>query len=131
MKNLNGKVLVMGRKTVDSLPRKLLGRVVVCLTTDRNYSSSKCDYIVNSLDELAIFCVEYTMRELFICGGGQVYSLFKGYYDRFYLTHYRAEAEGQTVFDMGIVKDYTVSYSRKAVWKKGGTIKYELKREGV
>ncbi|AHX01132.1 hypothetical protein M316_0067 [Nitrincola phage 1M3-16] len=38
-----GKKVIMGRTTVESLPRKLDGRHVICLTRQEDYQNDKCD----------------------------------------------------------------------------------------
>lgn len=70
------KVLVMGRKTVESLPGKLEGRTVICLTTDPHYTHENCDYTLTSKEDIYNWCVVGDVEELIIAGGGQVYDEF-------------------------------------------------------
>lgn len=122
-----GKILVMGRKTVDSLPRKLLGRVVICLTGDRSYQSKKADYVVHSLDELAVFLVENSVSEIWVAGGASVYSLFEGYYNQLYITHFNESVpeDNAIKLDTGILVGYS-KRSKVAGWKAGMLVKYEF-----
>lgn len=71
-----GKVLVMGRKTVESLPKKLEGRTVICLTSDKDYENEKCDLVMSSREEVYKYCAYEQLDELIIAGGGEVYEEF-------------------------------------------------------
>lgn len=71
-----GKVLVMGRKTVESLPTSLTGRTVVCLTKDKDYADERADLVMHSKKEILKWAEQEGLEELFIAGGGEVYSLF-------------------------------------------------------
>ena len=68
-------VVVMGRKTWESLPEKpLLGRVNIVLTSDKNFSADGA-IIAHSIQEVINIC-ESTNRECYIIGGASLYSSF-------------------------------------------------------
>jgi dihydrofolate reductase len=71
-----GKVLVMGRKTVESLPNKLEGRTVVCLTTQKGYENTNADIVLHSKSEVLEWCQENKLENLVIAGGRDIYKLF-------------------------------------------------------
>lgn len=71
-----GKVLVMGRKTVESLPKKLEGRTVVCLTREEGYINDKADIVLNSQEDVLEWATEQDLDELVVAGGKDVYELF-------------------------------------------------------
>jgi len=71
-----GKVLVMGRKTLESLPKKLEGRTVICLTSDKDYEDTRADLVMNSKKEMLEWAEDQELEELVIAGGGDVYKLF-------------------------------------------------------
>lgn len=68
-----GKVIVMGRKTRESLPNGILdGRVNMILTHDKHYKV-KGAITVNSLDELDRQLTQYPADDVFLIGGEQIY----------------------------------------------------------
>ena len=75
-----GKVVVMGRKTLESLPGKkgLPNRVNYVLTTNPDYEAEGC-IIVNSEDELFGALEQYDPDDVLLIGGA---ALYNAYYDR-------------------------------------------------
>lgn len=68
-----GKVVVMGRKTRESLPNGTLeGRVNIVLTHDQNYKAGNA-VIVHSLEELYQELEQYDTNDVFVIGGSSVY----------------------------------------------------------
>lgn len=65
----DGKTLLMGRKTVESLPRKLKNRKIICLTRNTNYKHPYADQVIHSIDQIRGF------DELVLCGGVSIYKL--------------------------------------------------------
>lgn len=70
------KTLVMGRKTVESLPKKLKDRTVICLTRDKSYTNDKCDVVFSTLEEIYDFCDGEGVEELIVAGGAEIYNMF-------------------------------------------------------
>ena len=69
-----GKVVVMGRKTLESFPNglPLKNRVNVVLTHDENYKVSDA-IIVHSMDELHEELKKYNSEDIYIIGGETIY----------------------------------------------------------
>lgn len=68
-----GKVVVMGRKTRESLPNGTLeNRVNIVLTHDLNYKAENA-VLVHSLDELHQKLEQYDTNDVFVIGGSSVY----------------------------------------------------------
>ena len=69
-----GKVVVMGRKTLESFPNglPLKNRTNVVLTSDKNYQV-KDAVIVHSIDEVLEELKKYDGDEIYVIGGGKVY----------------------------------------------------------
>ena len=83
-----GKIIVMGRKTFESLPNLLPGRRHVVLSqTCTNFPKEVTFY--HSLKEL----LEKEKEELFVIGGAQIYKLFLDYTTKMYLTEIDGEAK--------------------------------------
>ena len=73
-KTLN-RHIVMGRKTYESIGKKLKKRTVIVVTRDKNYSLDNC-YVVNNIEQSTDIAKENGEEELFICGGEQIYNFF-------------------------------------------------------
>ncbi len=69
-----GKVVVMGRKTLESFPNKkpLKNRVNIVLTGDREYSKEGA-VIVHDLDELHEELKKYPSEDIYVIGGESIY----------------------------------------------------------
>ena len=74
-----GKVVVLGRKTLETFPQglPLKNRINVILTTDRNYSV-KDAVIVHDLGELDEELKRYDSDDVYIIGGQSVYTQLLG-----------------------------------------------------
>src|SRR5688572_8780347 len=73
-----GHVMVMGRKTYESIGRPLPGRVTVVLTTNHDYDPGHSAVrVAHSLDEATAQALKSGMNndELFIVGGAEIYRL--------------------------------------------------------
>lgn len=83
-----GKVCVMGRKTLESLPggRPLSGRVNIVLTSDTTYKKSDV-IVVNSVEAALEKLKEYDTNDVFIIGGESIYEQFMPYIDTAYITY--------------------------------------------
>jgi len=69
-----GKVVVMGRKTLESFPAglPLKGRTNIVLTTDPNYKPPGA-IVVSSFEELDRELEKYNPEDIFVIGGESVY----------------------------------------------------------
>lgn len=93
-----GKKILMGRKTFESLPCVLPGRTHLVLTTNKNFSYDHKDVIIyNDLKEL-IEKYKDIKEEIFVIGGGKIYSELLKYASKLYITEVLKEFEGDTYF---------------------------------
>ena len=69
-----GKVVVMGRKTLESFPngQPLKNRVNIVLTSDKNYKV-KGAIVVHDLDELHKELEQYNSEDVYVIGGESIY----------------------------------------------------------
>lgn len=101
-----GNTVVMGRKTFESLPHALPNRRNVVITSNKNYSAEGAE-VASSLEE----ALELTKNDnVFIIGGGKIYSEFLKYADKLYLTEIDAQCEDADTFFPEIDKN---SFSRE------------------
>ena len=93
-----GKVVIMGRKTLESFPNglPLKKRVNVVLTHDRSYQV-KDAVIVHDKNELMEELKKY-QEDIFVVGGGSVYELLLPYCDTAYVTRIDMEYQADTFF---------------------------------
>jgi len=99
-----GKIIVMGRKTFESIGKPLDERENVILTRDKNYYADEC-IVVNSFEEVIN---RYKEEEIFVIGGSEIYRQFLPIARRLYITKIEYEFQGDTFFP-------TIDYSQ---WKE-------------
>ena len=89
----SGKVVVMGRKTLESFPgsKPLKNRVNIVLS--RNTHKVEGAEFVKSVDELLEKIWEYNPDDVYVIGGAQIYSLLLPYCDTALITHVDAVAD--------------------------------------
>ena len=93
-----GNLIIMGRKTFESLGSKPLPkRTNVIITRQADYKAEGC-VVVSSLDEALQYAGQTDDSEPFVIGGGEIYELALPYAHRIYLTIVHTEIEGDTRF---------------------------------
>lgn len=99
MKETAGKVIVMGRKTLESLPggQPLGNRRNLVLTHDENYRV-KGAQICHSMDEALKVLSDYDTDDIFIIGGRSVYEQFLPLADTVHVTRIDYTYDADTVF---------------------------------
>lgn len=90
-----GHPLIMGRKTFESIGRPLPGRRTIVVTRQPDYRADGCE-VTHALEDAIALCAG--AAELFVAGGGELYSQALHLADRLYLTLVDLEAEGDTTF---------------------------------
>ena len=96
-----GHVLIMGRKTLESLPggQALDGRITIVLSRRRDYQVRGVQ-IVHSEEELLEALKEHaeTGRKIFVAGGGEIYRMLLPYADVVHITRIWNTYEADTYF---------------------------------
>src|SRR5437762_5475366 len=95
-KMTTGQVIVMGRKTFQSIGKPLPNRITVVLTKSQETIPNVLQ--VASLDDINPDAPEFAGRDLFICGGAQVYGQALPLCSELYLTVVQRVVEGDTFF---------------------------------
>lgn len=104
-----GNVIVMGRKTLDSLPggKALPNRTNIVLTRNKDFKRGGVT-VCHSLDELADTIKEYDQSSIYVIGGESVYKLLLPLCDTAYVTKTDASApNGADAFMPDLDKDPT------------------------
>lgn len=91
-----GHCVIMGRKTLESLPKLLPKRTHIILSRDKNYQREHCT-MVSSIQE-AIAVAHEQDEHPFVIGGGEVYKLALPYATTLELTRVQAHFQADTFF---------------------------------
>ena len=91
-----GHVLVMGRRTYESIGRPLPGRTTVVLTRDPGWRADGA-LVARDIGE-ALALGRSVDEQVFVVGGAQVYAAALPYADRMVVTHLDEPIEGDTHF---------------------------------
>ena len=94
-----GKVVVMGRKTLESFPngQPLKNRINIVLTGNKDYTA-KGAVIVHSQEELLDTLKQYDTEDIYIIGGESVYRMMLPYCDTVFVTKIDRTFQADTFF---------------------------------
>lgn len=96
----NGNVVIMGKKTFESIGKALPNRINIVLSKHKSNNSTNL-YWKTSLEEAITFAEQkYSDKEIYIIGGGQLYkeTLEKDYADTVYLTRIKQRVDDADTF---------------------------------
>ena len=95
----SGKVVVMGRKTLESFPngKPLKNRVNIVLTRDENYQV-KDAIVVHSKEELDKELAKYNSDDIYVIGGESIYRMMLDECDRAFVTYVDYSYDADTYF---------------------------------
>ena len=91
-----GQVIVMGRKTFESIGKPLPNRMTLVLT--RSQTSIPGVKVISDLGQIDSMAGEFAGREIFICGGAEIYAQALPRCSDLYLTLVQWEVAGDTFF---------------------------------
>ncbi len=90
-----GHVLLMGRRTFESIGKPLPGRRTIVLSRDPDYRATGCE-VAPGLD--AALQLAGSVEEVFICGGAEIYRQALPLAAKIYLTELDTEIAGDNFF---------------------------------
>lgn len=126
----DGNTIIMGRKTFLSLPKVLPNRHHIVLTRDANFTVNHSKVtVIHSLETILEKYLN-TPEEVFIIGGGEIYSAFLPYVNKLYLTKIHKNFDADTYFPEIDYSKWIKTYESTSV--EENTLKYNfvnLKRE--
>lgn len=97
---LTGKQnLIMGRKTVESLPKKLDLRTIHCLS--HGELPDKADFVFDNISDIIEHVKANPDKKFFVAGGAQVYELFVDYYFEIFHTVVKTKIQGNNLTVLG------------------------------
>src|SRR5256885_371592 len=91
-----GQVIVMGRKTFESIGKPLPNRTTIVLTRSKPHLEGV--QTISDLNELNSADSAFAAREIFICGGARLYEQALPLCSDLYLTLVKREVQGDTFF---------------------------------
>ncbi len=94
-----GKVVVMGRKTLETFPNgmPLKNRTNIVLTTNKSYDV-KGALVFHTIEEVLEELEKYSSEDVYIIGGGSIYRQFLPYCNKAHVTKIDYAYEADTLF---------------------------------
>lgn len=105
------KVVVMGRRTFDSLPFKegLPDRINIVISTQKNYSPKGC-IVVHSDDELFKVLSGFASNDIFFIGGASIYNKYYNICDTIYVTKIFSKLDADVfIVNFDALSNYSLS----------------------
>ena len=95
-----GKVVVMGRKTLDSFPqgKPLKNRTNIVITSNKDIEKRDEEIYVNSVEECLELLKQYNEEDIYIIGGASIYKQFLPYCKKALVTRVDREFSADTYF---------------------------------
>jgi len=107
-----GKPIIMGRKTLESIGRALPDRANIVLTRCRDWMFGGVE-VANSDQRALEIAGDAAKRlgvdEVFVIGGGEVYSVMLPHVQRLYLTVVEGEFTGDVYLPNGMLERFTTT----------------------
>lgn len=93
-----GNVVIMGRKTFEEIGRPLPDRTTIVVSRSKEINFENC-YTANSLEAALDICnQQFSDKEIFICGGAQLYKEALPLVSKMYITEIDTIIDGDTFF---------------------------------
>ncbi len=94
-----GHPMIMGRTTFEEFGGKLLpGRTHIVVTHQTDYKAPEEVIVAHSIEEAIAWGAKIDANEIFIIGGGQIYTAALPFADRLYLTLVDTDVTGPVTF---------------------------------
>jgi dihydrofolate reductase len=122
----SGHTVILGRKTFQSLPAVLPNRHHIIITKDSSFFIEDENVeVVNSLDQI-ITRFSNTEDEIFVIGGGEIYSQLLPYTNKLYITKVKKHFDGDTFFPNIDYSEWTILEQEIGVEDERNKIPYEF-----
>ena len=118
----SGNVVIMGKKTWESLPKKPLPNRKNIVITDNPKETFESAFTAYSIEDSLAKCT--TGEEIFIIGGGSIYRQFMPLADRLFITHVHKKAPADIYFPEIDMKIWEISEEEEFVTGENESIPY-------
>lgn len=92
-----GHVIIMGRKTYESIGRPLPNRTTIAITRQSDFKPEGI-LIANSLEEAVLKAKSISREDIYIVGGAEIYQLSLAHADQILVTQLHDIFDGDTYF---------------------------------
>lgn len=117
-------IVIMGRKTYESIGHLLPDRVNVILTHNKEYKV-KGAMVVHSVDEAILYCrVSQSRRKIFVIGGEEIYKAFYTKAKYLNLTEIVSDLTGDAKFPIKFRKQFRIIRSSLLMEDPDTKVKY-------
>ena len=128
-KRTTGKIMIMGRKTYDSLGKPLPKRFHIVISRRAHDSEHESVRFVSSLSEAytmaeKLISSEVWPDEVMIVGGGEIYRESLPDTNFIYITRIPGNFEGDTKYDLKLPTNFGIAYSQFSEIHPG--LRYEI-----
>jgi dihydrofolate reductase len=94
----SGHVVIMGRKTYESIGRALPKRINIVVSKNKDFKAEHGVLVFSSFLDAVEFAIKETNREVFIIGGGEIYRQALSVSQKIYYTEVDTEILDATVY---------------------------------
>lgn len=122
------KVVVMGRRTLESMPgrRGLPKRVNYVLTSNTDFEAERC-IVVHTEDELFEALSRYDTDDVFLIGGATIYNKYYKLCDKLYVTKMDADLGADTfITDFDADPDFEIVSESEPITENGVTYRFTV-----
>ena len=119
-------VIIVGRKTLESFPesKPLKFRTNIVLTNDINYKVNDA-VIMHSVDDVLDFVKKINDKDVYVCGGEQIYSLLLPYCETAYITKIEDDKSAQKFMpNLDTNSDWILSDESEQIFENGYSYKF-------
>jgi dihydrofolate reductase len=123
-KYTENNVIIMGRKTWDSLPKKPLPNRVNIVISRTMVSGASYKVFTSLQDAIQYSLKEHQEKDIFLIGGSRIYTEGLEVATHMYLSHIKKEYDGDTYFPKFNTQQWNVTQEKEydefvfKVWKK-------------
>lgn len=118
----NGKPIIMGRKTYESIGRPLPGRRNIVITRNPLFKADGIE-VVHSIEEAAKLVGD---TEAFVIGGANIFDQVFDYAQKLYITYIYERFEGDTYFKDFSLNDWELVSTEKGLKDEKNPYDYEF-----
>ena len=92
-----GMVVIMGRKTFESVNKPLPGRINIVITRQSDWATEEV-ITATDLNDALKKAAETNCKEIFVIGGGEIYKQSMAIANKIYITRVHTAPDGDTFF---------------------------------